>query len=389
MTSETICCPYCNAYVTIPDVAPPARVSCPRCGEAFPYRPAGAADEGTAWDRPQAEEPVHDPSAGLPEGPRRSNRSLALVIVGAMAAIAACALGFALMTRPLRRSHDPVLAEGTALGYVPRDANVVASVQVNEVLREPAGKELLKLLQLSPHEGATEPLERWTGLKLEDIDSAALGLRLTGEPYRTVLILQTRRPYAPQQVQSALKAGRPFEYGTRILYRISPEGLPFQTLWCAASNVIVLAMAQEDFDAVPDTPAIGTDALPPPLKATVDDQLVKAGQVWLAGQTDNWDKIGMFLGPRSRLSRKDRDALAKVRTLGLALRFDKEVALKVVLNCTDASAAKGLEPSLRAWGKVLPAFSARRSDARLTVGAKAGLTLIRQALEQAAPGRGR
>src|SRR5437588_10635549 len=106
MASETICCPYCNSQVTVSEQAPPARVTCPRCGEAFPYRPVNgtaAAAEPGGWGRAPAEHSVGDPAAAGLDGRRRLNRSLALGIVGAMLAVAAGALGFALMTKPVRR----------------------------------------------------------------------------------------------------------------------------------------------------------------------------------------------------------------------------------------------------------------------------------------------
>jgi len=379
MAWETIHCPYCNAQVMVPAAAPPGRVHCPRCGEAFAYRAAGqGGDEGAAWERAAAEMPLPD-GAGGPPAPGRSNRWLALVIVGAMAAIAAGALGFALMTRPVRRSHD--LAEGTALAFLPRDANLVASVQVGEVLREPAGKELVNVFQLGPRESEPEPLEKWTGLKLEDMEAAVFGLRLSGGSSRTVLILQTRRPYNAEQVRSTLKAGKPLARGQRLYYHISAEGLPFQVLWCPASNVIFLGMAAEDLDAVPDTLAQGTDALPPSLKEMVDDQLIKEGQAWLAGRADNWSKIGMLAWPRWRLSRKDREALAQAQMVGIAVRFDTDMSVKVVLDCADAGAARRLEASVKRLGKDLPGFTAARSDGRVTARATAGVDAVRGALD--------
>jgi len=391
MVPETICCPYCNSYVTVSHQAASPRVTCPRCGEAIPYRSAGepdAAGESPARERTPDEDPFRETGPATEAVRQASNRSLALGIVGVMVAVAAGALGFALMTKPVRRSHDPVLAEGTALGYLPGDANVAASVRVREVLREPAGKELLDFVQLGPHDGAPEPLETWAGLKLEDLDTAVLGLRLTGEPSRAILILQTRRPYGPQAVQAALKSGRPFQHGERILYRISPAGLPFRTLWCAASNIIVLAMAPEDLDGVPITPKTGTDALPPSLKPMVDDQLASAGQAWLAFKGDSKpERVPLLQYLSLSLSPKGRDALSEVRTFGVAVRFDRDLALTAVADCTNEAAAGRVQRALKSWQKAVPEFSATRTGSRVTIAGKQSMDAIRRLAEVWAGGR--
>jgi hypothetical protein len=163
MTAEPLNCPYCNARVPVP--APDearARVTCPRCGETFPYRPAD-----TTAVAPGAPLAVNGPSAAprllravpthyavqlailsgvvvlasltlrtaFPESATtrqafpfmflfgavgavasvwlwyfqrpRSNAAAASFFLANMGLVALIALPFALLTTDFRRSHDP------------------------------------------------------------------------------------------------------------------------------------------------------------------------------------------------------------------------------------------------------------------------------------------
>src|SRR6266540_4133359 len=90
-TSHPLLCPYCNSYVPAPVGGPPQRLLCPRCGEAFPYR-LSEDDGGAALGPPPA------PLAGAPASPRWSKWSVAGVVLGVMAFMAAAALTFVLLT---------------------------------------------------------------------------------------------------------------------------------------------------------------------------------------------------------------------------------------------------------------------------------------------------
>src|SRR5262249_13191740 len=155
MPFEPISCPYCNAFLVIPErVAAGQRVPCPRCGEMVQYRPADG----------NARELASSPSAaGLPAEPtgiRRSNRRIAASILRIMSVMGGVALVFALKTVDFRRSRDPQ----TPLGYLPPDTNVVAGVLVSEALKEPAGQDFLKSFRLGPIDLSISDLEHWTGL---------------------------------------------------------------------------------------------------------------------------------------------------------------------------------------------------------------------------------
>jgi hypothetical protein len=169
MTPELLTCPYCNAQVPTPALDPArSRITCPRCGETFPYRPP---DTGAVTAGPPPSTPVPPPAVnGTPATPRllqaapthlavqlgifsmlmvltslllrvalsdspatqkafpfmfllgavgtvasvwlwyfrrpRTNAATALFIVGNMLLVALLVLPFALLTTDFRRSHD-------------------------------------------------------------------------------------------------------------------------------------------------------------------------------------------------------------------------------------------------------------------------------------------
>lgn len=117
MTSEPLCCPYCNAYVTPPSngIQPGQRLSCSRCGETFEFR--GSLREGfdpspSRFTMPSA--PTAAPSMPRPGKPW-SNRRIALVVLAGMATMACIGLVLALATQTVRRSHDAGLPKDRRL----------------------------------------------------------------------------------------------------------------------------------------------------------------------------------------------------------------------------------------------------------------------------------
>lgn len=102
MISGQIACPYCNSRFSPAGPLPASRrLSCPRCGESFPYR--GAEREIAV---PQDSPPVP------PWEPRRwSNRAIGGTVLAVMGAMMAVSLTAALLTEHVRREHDVVRPE--------------------------------------------------------------------------------------------------------------------------------------------------------------------------------------------------------------------------------------------------------------------------------------
>jgi hypothetical protein len=100
-------CPYCNALVSPPAHARPGqRLTCPRCGEAFPYRPS-AETAFSPLPTPDRR-PASEPAAAAPTATRWSNRAIGLTLLAIMATMAVVGLTFAELTTPARREHDQV-----------------------------------------------------------------------------------------------------------------------------------------------------------------------------------------------------------------------------------------------------------------------------------------
>src|SRR4051794_5186786 len=78
MTTDSLTCPYCNAYVPMPaGAAPGQRLPCPRCGEAFPYRSPEAGSDGPGPFSPNGNAPAFLAPMDAPAPPRRwSNRAV-------------------------------------------------------------------------------------------------------------------------------------------------------------------------------------------------------------------------------------------------------------------------------------------------------------------------
>src|SRR5262249_9543383 len=105
---EPLCCPYCNAYVTVPagTVKDGQRLLCSRCGETFTFRgfPREAITETpTAFSAQPL--PVSTATPGMIRRPW-SNRAIAGIILGGMAAMALVGVLISLGPQRIRRDHD-------------------------------------------------------------------------------------------------------------------------------------------------------------------------------------------------------------------------------------------------------------------------------------------
>jgi len=431
MSSDVLCCPYCNSPVPPPPGAQPGqRIACGRCGETFPYR--GTETAFTAEPPPVPLPPLSEPIA-----PHRfSNRGIALAVLGVMAAMALLGLAYALSTQALRRSYDVTLpktraidvplvarialglyvaglvgaivwgwnrseraagaarkrswserlsvpglaalaligiglallaiqarpvrppleppkakvatvapADLPALGYLPDDTDLILAVHMAELLDEPTGRDLLKRVGLGTPGGPD--LEKWTGLKLDDIDHAVLGLKLDGDLLtRFTLVVRARGPIDQQHVRDLLKTTARQDVDGRPVYPFVLEtGLPVlakvgASAWFADDRTLVVA---KTFDRIPLTPKTGIDHLRPALRQVIQERMGPSAQLWVAAHTDSWDGLNFIL----RLAISDHldqgaDTFKKVRTLALWLTTGDDVTLRGAFDCADEDAARAL-----------------------------------------------
>jgi hypothetical protein len=342
MTAATVACPYCNAYVTLPEPVPPGRrVTCALCGEAFAYRPLVAGL--VAAPPPGTDGPPHARDFPGGEPLRRWNRRTAALILGIMGIMAVLALAVSLRTVDRRRALDQ-----EPLGYLPPDTNVMAGLHVAKLLKDPAGREFASQSHLGPADVGVVNLEQWTGLPLEALADVVLGLKVSDQLIpRLTLVVQTLKPYDEAKVRAALKDSQQIERHQKKLYRFRLDRPPVTaTLWCAGQSTLVYGLSPEDLDAVPLTPHPGIDHLPAPLQGYLTNPSNRQAQAWTFATNEHWDRTVVWPVLSLQLG-KDLGALKGVQTVGVWFRFDREVVVNALAQCTDPAAAQALEQLLR------------------------------------------
>ncbi|HXG13193.1 MAG TPA: hypothetical protein VNK04_25775 [Gemmataceae bacterium] len=388
MISEPLACPYCNAYVTVPaDAAPGQRVPCPRCGEAFPYRPReGVAPVAVALASPAS------PAVAVPHR-RWPNWAVAGVVLGVMAMMAAIGLFWALKTVPDRRSRD----RKEPVGYLPGDVDMAVMVHVTRTMDDSAGRQFLRQFGLGPGSGnGPINLEKWTGLRAEDIDQVAVGLKVKDHtfPPRLTLVVQTRHPYDLDVIRKALSAKRPIERSGKLLYPVTLGSVPAE-LWCPTDTLLVLGLEPSDLDAVPLTPQSGIQHLAPPIQALLlRDCLDPNAQAILVADTKEWEKRAPWLafGLKPALG-KQAPVWTQVEAVGLWLRFEQVIHLSAALRCPDEAAARTIADNLVRGELAGPGEAEVRKDVWVVVqtqmDADAVRRLLRRAFDNLPAGRGK
>ena len=370
--SAYLSCPYCNAHVPAPaTLAAGARVSCPRCDEVFPFQggiqtspdPTPAVEAITA-------SPSSWPGRGA-ERPRRSNLLVGGIVLGVMLLMALTGLTYALLTQHVRREHDTALprrsrrpalpplretapvepvapARLAALGYLPARTGIIVGLHVQEALASPAGKEWrdrpLKLAGINLNLGL---LRDWTGLDVQDIDHAVVGVRdAAAFPPPVHLVVRTRRPFNANQLRAALKAGQGRQAKApdgekRTLYSATVRGLDM-TLWLPDNRTVVLGLFG-DLSDVPARPDEGLEQLPVELRLLLEKRLASGMLLWAVGHSADWKKTWL---PTRAEALKDVPLLARLEQMkGFAAGAipDRTVKIQAAFECIDEAAARQIE----------------------------------------------
>ncbi len=340
MPADTTSCPYCNAYVTIPQGGTlTQKLSCPRCGESFSYRQPAGTEPTYLAARDSATDLSIDDRFSRPSVRRPSNRLMAAGVLGLMLVMALISLMVGLKTVPFRRSHDPQ----DPLAFLPSDTNVIALVRVQQALQEVPGRQLLSQLYLGVPGADLGLLEQWTGLRRDDIQTAVLGLHVGADLLpRVTLIVQTQVPYDEAAAPASLKETERIERGSRTLYRVPMRGGGLRaTLWYASESIVVACLAPQDFDRVPETPASGTPEFAAPLQSYIRDRVAPEDQAWIIGHDDHWeDSVARFA--LSGLTAHYPELLSDLSTWGFTLHFDQEVKISGACEMKNEPAAHRL-----------------------------------------------
>ncbi len=319
----------------------------------------------------------------------RSNGAVVGFLLANMVCTLAVALAFALLTEDVRRRHDPrqappdeepspittfdrpvAPAQLPALGYLPRDTNLIAALHVRELLREPDGRDFLEPGGWAPVKVALREVREQTGLPPEAIDHVVAGSR-PGQmtqflPFpipQPFIVVQTRQPYDLRKFPAKLTEGKHEEFRGRPIYRTLPRNGVEGFLWCPTDRIFVLASwfdgsRYEDVRArLPAHPEQRTTGLPEPLRRCLEERVGKGTLVWVAGTNVPRELLKPVLAFVKAAPEAPAD-LTKIQTFYLGLRFQKDVALVGEFRCADAASARRLQRLLEA--QQLPGLGAPR-----------------------------
>jgi hypothetical protein len=131
--SPSIChCPFCNSRFALGDPSPAQRITCPRCGESFAWRPASEdTEQGVALEEPGSADANLLLSSNAPvtaAQPRFSNRTVALLVLALMSVMAGIGLVFMVQTQQVRRGYDRMKPPKYEVISIPLAGRIVLSV---------------------------------------------------------------------------------------------------------------------------------------------------------------------------------------------------------------------------------------------------------------------
>ena len=352
MTSDTICCPYCNALVIVsPATVDGQRIVCRRCGESFAYH-GPSEEEPAPATRPSLAESstLQDASSpGPPPSPSLSSQRK-IAVLGILALLMAAGLVLLLLregghgptTGPDETTKVPHVlpTELVGLGFLPVDTNAIVAIHVAEVLQQPAGQQLLDWLQ--ENNVRTRILEQWTGIKLEEMDHAVLGLA-PGELFspRLMLVVRTLRPYDPDEVQGAIKARRWPERRIPPLYRFPlDERLPEAYLRFVDDRTLVVTFQAKDADRVPATPRNGIAHLQKTHQLL--QEINPTAQAWTVGRVSDWDMVVAVMATLKLHRTNALTVLQGVRTWAGGVSCNDDLIFNGLIGCRDEQAARAV-----------------------------------------------
>jgi hypothetical protein len=349
------------------------------------------------------------PAAALP--PRRfSNRVVLGVILTVMAGMATAALVFALNTQGFRRANDrgitqkqwwrppaaveplppggqPVAtpAQLEALGYLPRDVDLIITVQTEQLLSAPIAPALFQEgLRIGRMELHAERIARVTGQELQDLDHLVVGVHLDDAfPPHLWIIGRTKKPYDADRLRKKLEAQRVADTGSRIIHRFVARQMPIPlNLFCPDDRTIVVSLLPGDLKAIPDTRNEKLDQLNSELVDLIRKRCDVA-PVWLAAHVEKWDSV-LSRPLLADYSKELRRLLTEIDTAGVSLHLDRAMMLRAAIHCKEAGGARALDSFFQAHrtgGE--PSLKTQQEDAWLSVQMPTDLDGLRKSLSPA------
>jgi hypothetical protein len=289
-----------------------------------------------------------------------------------------------------------------ALGFLPSDADLIAGVHIAEINEDAAAREFLKGISLGAGDADLSIITKWTGLRLQDVDHAVLGLRVQGQLIpRFTMVVRTLRPFDAETLRKSLKGSRLPARDKKDLYKVEPEKSPLRPLlWFIDDRTLAVGLKEEDLELVPAKPRDGIEHLRPEITAVLKERLVAGTPFWITGRPENWGLQLEFVFARWRQQGQPVEIFQRVRTFGVWFQFTDGLALNAAFECADAASAGALDAYLtgRELGDKKPfsmpaprpeldpiynelgrSVKSERNEAWLTVQAKASAETLRQA----------
>jgi hypothetical protein len=243
-------------------------------------------------------------------------------------------------------------AELAALRYLPADTDFLLAVHVAELLDDPVGRDLLA--HLGNESINLQSLESWSGLKVDDIDHAVLGLPLDNDlPVHFTVVVRARRAIDRDKVRERLKAKPQRDLDGRPVYPfVMQTNLPLfraldANLWFADDYTLVVAkrFAGGPDHLIPATPRADLNHLRPALRHLIADRMGPSTRAWLAGRVPDEEKL---FGPLAFvLKSPENEPVRKVKALGVWLTTDSEGAtMGGAFDCADEEGATALKAYL-------------------------------------------
>lgn len=349
-----VACPYCNTGFDVPG-APGGHMTCPRCGESVAVKAA----EGSGVSAPSLNGDGVHASAPAAEAPPAPSGLKPLALLAA-ALFTAVLIGIGVWLAGFLKPKDkppeqvkpnaprPTWPPQTLAGlrYLPTDSQLVFAVQPSPLLQ------YAERTQQDPNKvmadgGLPKPVFDWladAGIKPEQIDHVAVGVRFEGIPPFAVL-LSLREPLANEgQFYKGLKAKRDVD---KNLYRVPVGALEVSVGMVKVDDTKYLFAYRDEDLALAKKPHDGVSQFRPGLQESIQ-KLSPAAFFWLATDTHDWKgNASLALLASVGMNKSDLwkqfDPTLRATAIGLALDGELKVtaAVRYADNPTMAQRVKG------------------------------------------------
>ncbi len=321
-------CPYCNHAF---EAAPAARVTCPRCEDAFPVR-GGPAPVHSIWSREAAQ------AVDLAGILKRNLKQAAIILLLFFLVIAGVVFWkIREQQKVVPPDPLPLLSASVTpplglrgLGYLPPNCNLVFAVQPGPLLvyAEKTKQDPVELLTKNRVPASALGALAQAGITLQQIDHLVGGFHIPdlNEEPRICLVLVLRTPLADEaRFLEQLNAKRS-ESANR--FEVKFDNLPMK-LSKVSGTTWVFGFTEKDL--------VGAE-LSPSCRELIREWVPTDAAMWVAADTARWSEK-----PILKLLKKEwLPILAKGRAATVSLSFADEAKLRVAVRCVDTDASDKL-----------------------------------------------